>query len=82
MVTKHPRIQVTLNPIEHEKIQFLAKQKKVSMSVIVKKYVEKCLENDEDEFDHILLQQGRKEITENGIISWEQVKKELGWDKL
>lgn len=82
MTTKNPRIQVTLNPIEHEIVKILAKKKHVSMSVIAKKFIEKALEDYEDEMDIIALNEARIEENLKNALPWEDVVKKLGWDNL
>jgi len=48
MTTKHPRINVTLNPIDLEIIKILSDRDDISQAALIKKIVESYLEGYED----------------------------------
>ena len=79
MATKHPRLQVTLNPDDLEIIELIANKKRMSMSAVVKKVVEDWLEEYEDMLLARRVEQIEKEWVENGCktISHEELWKSL-----
>lgn len=79
MVTKHPRVQVTLNPDDMEIVQLIANKKHMSMSAVIKKVVEDWLEEYEDMILARRAEEAEKRWIEGGCktISHEELWKKL-----
>ena len=54
----------------------------ISIKDFVTRAIVRDIEDYEDELDSQTLGLARKEISESGVISWEELEKKLGWDKL
>jgi len=80
MTTKSPRIYVTLDPSDAEIIQILSHNEEMSMSAIIKKMVEKCIEEHEDYLLAKRADEAEKKWIEGGrkTISHEELCKNLG----
>ncbi len=53
----------------------------VTMKDFVTRAVIKSIEDYEDELDKFSLKEARKDIAENGTVSWEEACKERGWNE-
>lgn len=80
MVTKNPRVQVTLNPDDMEIISMISKKKHMSMSAVIKKVVEDWLEEYEDMLLARRAEEAEKTWFKEGCktISHEEICQHLG----
>lgn len=78
MTTKCPRLYVTLDPIDHDIIHILAKQKDMSVSSVMKKIVQEWLEEYEDILWARKAEESEKECEGKKTISHEDLCKKLG----
>lgn len=51
----------------------------VSLREFVTKSIIKSIEDYEDELDKFSLEEARKDVTENGVVSWAEMCKEMSW---
>lgn len=78
---RYRKLSVEFPADEYVYLKMACAKKGVSLKEFVNQAVIRSIEEYEDELDLIAL----KKITEedrNNATSWEEVKKELGWDKL
>lgn len=54
----------------------------VSIKEFVTKAIITSVEDVEDELDIAALGRARSEVAATGLISWDELEKKLGWDKL
>lgn len=79
-MSRHPRINVTLNPSDLEMMELLCAKKKISMSSLAKKMIEEWLEEYEDMLLARRAEEAEKKWMEEGCptISHEELCQELG----
>jgi hypothetical protein len=53
----------------------------ISIKDFVTKAIIKSVEDYEDEMDRFTIEQARKDIAENGVVSWEDACDAMGWEK-
>ncbi len=76
--------KITFNFPEEEYIylKMTCAKKKVKMKDFLTQAIIRCIEDCEDEWDRESLKEAKGEIKEKGTIPWEEMEKDLGWDKL
>jgi len=67
---------------EYVYLKMACAKKGVSIKDFVTRAVIISIEDFEDEFDTASLGEARKEVADSGVITWEELEKKLGWDKL
>lgn len=53
----------------------------ISIKDFVTRAVIRGIEDYEDEMDKYTLEEARKDIAENGVVSWEEASDAIGWEK-
>lgn len=53
----------------------------ISIKDFVTRAVIKSIEEYEDELDRLSVNEARKDIAENGVVSWEEMCDAMGWER-
>lgn len=81
--TKHPktrRISVDLPIKQHVHMKSVLAYADIRVNQFIQESIEKNLKALEDKLDQEAYDQGKEDIRIHGTISWEEMKKRLGWD--
>ena len=82
MEKQYKKLSVDFPLEEYTYLKMMCLKKGVSLKDFVTKSVIRSVEDLEDEFDTETMGRARKEIAESGAITWQELEKKLGWDKL
>lgn len=77
---EYKRLSVEFPLEEYTYLKMACAKQNVSIKDFVTRAVVKSVEDYEDELDLQSIREARKDIAENGTVSWEQACKELGWE--
>lgn len=79
---KYKKITFEFPIEEYVYLKMACAKQGVKMKDFLTNAVIRSVEDYEDELDRASLEAARKDISENGTMDWEEMEKELGWDKL
>jgi len=82
MEKKYRKLSVDFPEDEYDYLKMACAKQRVSLKEFVTKAVIHSIEDYEDELDVSDLGKARKDVAESGAITWEELEKRLGWDKL
>lgn len=78
---KYKKITFEFPIEEYVYLKIACAKQGVKMKDFITKTVIRSIEDYEDELDRSSLETARKDTLESGSMSWEEMKKDLGWDK-
>ncbi|MBA3956904.1 MAG: hypothetical protein H0X51_00710 [Parachlamydiaceae bacterium] len=78
----YKKLSVDFPAQEYVYLKMACAKQGISIKDFVTKAVVRSIEDYEDEMDSASLGIARKEVAENGVITWKELEKKLGWDKL
>ena len=79
---KFKKLSIDFPVEEYLYLKLACAKKGVSIKDFVTKAIIRSVEDYEDEMDSASLGSARKEIAQSGVMSWKDLEKKLGWDKL
>lgn len=79
---QHKKLSVDFPAQEYMYFKMACAKQRLTVKDFVTRAVIQSIEGYEDELDASTLGPARKEIAESGVISWKELEKRLGWDKL
>ncbi|CAF23713.1 plasmid partition protein ParG [Candidatus Protochlamydia amoebophila] len=82
MEKQYKKLSVDFPIEEYSYLKMACVKKGVSVKDFVTQAVIMSIEDYEDELDDSSLGKARKEVADNGVISWKELEQRLGWDNL
>lgn len=82
MEKQYKKLSVDFPAEEYVFLKMACAKQGISLKDFVTRAVIHSIEDYEDELDISTLGGSRKEVAESGVISWEELEKRLGWDKI
>lgn len=79
---EYKKLTVSFPANEYVYLKMACAKQRISLKDFVTRAVIRSVEDYEDELDSASLQAARDDANEKGTMSWEEMEKRLGWDKL
>ncbi len=80
--SKHKKVTFEFPANEYVYLKIACAKQGVSIKDFITQATLRSLEEYENELDLSSLEEARKDIKKHDLISWEEMEKKLGWDKL
>jgi hypothetical protein len=82
MKEQYKKLSIDFPIEEYTYLKMTCAKKGVSIKNFVTNAIIRLVEENEDEIDAKELGLARREIAESGVLTWEELEKKLGWDKI